>query len=254
MNKQILNDKKSVYLTIGLNLCFITLLTISLMTSAQAKDSAGGFLDFNLYPYLSDVDNDSVFTINASAKLTNRLSYFSLINFINPSNDSRSIDPTTYYTEQNLRWQITPDSPFDLTMQLNFRSGEDNNRHRLGVRWRLNNTSYLQDIFNKLHMSYSINLHAIQFDQEEGDVWQLEHAFLMKFPYLSKDLYLFIFVDHTFNQTLPNNIPNNPIVAEAQLGYKIANNFYLITEYRINEYRRKDVNNLALGIEYKINW
>ena len=87
-----------------------------------------------------------------------------------------------------------------------------------------------------------------------GNVWQLEHVFRLGMPYISDKLYIAGFIDHTFNQRLADNLPESPIVAEVQLGYRIYENLYLIAEYRINEYRRSDVNNLAVGIEYKLIW
>ncbi len=221
---------------------------------ADSKGSRGGFLDFNSYPYLSDVDDDNVFTLNAAAKLPGRFSYFSLTNLGNLNSDSEQRDEVSYYTEQNLRWQIEEGSPLDLTLQMNFRSGADNDRHRLGVRWRLNDTRALQSGFQAINLSYSINLHAIQFDHEDPDVWQMEHVFRLGFPYISDRLYLAGFIDHTFNQELPDNMPKNPIVGEAQLGFQLLDNLYLIGEYRLNQYRRSDVNNLALGVEYKRVW
>ena len=231
-----------------------TFLSFNLQAMAQTKNSQGGFLDFNLYPYLSDVDNDNVFTLNIASKLDNRISYFSLLNIGNQSGKSELDDTLTYYTEQNIRWQITEDAPLDLTLQFNFRSGADNDRHRLGIRWRLNNTNALQEFFKTINLSYAINLHFLTIDNEAPHVWQLEHAFFMKFPYLSKKLYLAGFIDHTFNQDLAGNMPKSPIVAEAQLGYEVMDNFFIITEYRIIQYRRSDVNNLAVGLQYKMNW
>ncbi|MCG8454123.1 MAG: hypothetical protein MI717_13185, partial [Spirochaetales bacterium] len=65
-------------------------------------------------------------------------------------------------------------------------------------------------------------------------------------PSISENIYIAGFIDHTFNQDLPENFPNSPIVSEIQFGYEIYENLYFITEYRINEYRRSDVNNLAI--------
>ncbi len=223
-------------------------------SSLEAGNSQGGFLDFNLYPYLSDVNNDNTLTINLAAKLNNRFSYFSLTNFGNQGNQGELSDLDSFYTEQNIRWKIADKSPLDLTVQMNFRTGEDNDRHRLGVRWRLSDTEALSSFFKTIHMSYSINLHGIQFDSEDADVWQLEHVFKFTFPYLTDRLYLAGFIDHTFNQDLAADFPDNPIVGEVQLGFRLVENLYVITEYRINEYRRSDVNNLAAGIQYKITW
>ena len=225
----------------------------SLLASGNAR-AGGGFFDFNFYPYLSDVDTDSAFTLNIAKKLPKRFSYFSLTNVYSTTGDDYLSDSLLYYSEQNLRWQIAEDSPFDLTLQMNFRSGSNNNRHRLGVRWRLNNTPTLASFFESLNLSYSINLHAIQFDHEYATVWQIEHVLMMKFPSISNRLYLAAFADHTFNQKLPAGMPKNPIVAEMQLGVRLVDSLYFISEFRLNQYRRADVNNLAIGLQYKRAW
>lgn len=232
-----------------------TFFAIFLMSSthlfASSKNSQGGMLDFNVYPYLADVANDSAFTLNIANKFNQRTSYFSLLNLVQANDGS---DTVQYYTEQNLRWKVGDDSPLDLTLQLNFRSGDNNDRHRLGVRWRLSDTQALTSFFKQINFTYAINFHLIQFDHQPGNVWQMEHAFRLTFPYWTDKLYLGGFADHTFNEQLPETFPNNPIVAEIQLGYQIIENLYAVAEYRINQYRRSDVNNLALGIEYKILW
>lgn len=222
--------------------------------SINNRDSLPGFIDVNTYPHLSDVDSDNSLTINMGLQLPQRFSYFSLTNFGSSDGEGELKKLDTYYTEQNIRWQIAEDSPLDLTLQLNFRSGDHNDRQRLGMRWRLNNTPALAGFFDDIHLNYSINWHALQFDHEDAQVWQLEHVFRLSFPYISDRLYLAGFIDHTFNQDLPDSHPDNPIVGEAQLGLRLVDQLYLIGEYRVNEYRRSDVNNLALGLEYTIKW
>ncbi len=210
-----------------------------------------GFIDLNAYPYLQDVDSDARFVINTASSLPHRMSYFGFINVIDQTFEETGQDKTIYFTEQNLRWQVAEGSPFDLTFQANLRSGSGNDRYRLGIRWRLNDTAWLASFFKALNMRYALNLHAIQFDQLEGTAWQLEHSFGMTFPYISDKLYLAGFIDHNFNEPLPDTIPDDPIVTEVQLGYEFAPGWFVISEYRVNQYRRSDVNNLAVGLEYK---
>jgi hypothetical protein len=236
------------------NLCIFLSLFIITNVYGQSKNTPSGFLDFNVYPELTDVDTDSVFTLNTAAKLPNRFSYFSLLNLYNQSSDNTLKETTSYYTEQNLRWQISDDSPLDLTLQMNFRTGSDNDRHRLGFRWRLNNTSYLESAFKAMNLKYSLNFHVVQFDKEDADVWQIEHVFMMKFPYISERLYLSGFADHTFNQDLSEQLPSSPIVGEVQMGFRLYENLFFVSEYRLNQYRRSDVNNLAIGLQYKMIW
>ncbi len=238
--------------------CRVTLLVVlgfaGVGVTGASDGSVTGFLDVNFYPYLSDTDSDNYLTINAAADFGNEISYFSLSNFGNMISSDGQPDKNTFYTEQNIRWRVDRGLPLDLTIQLNFRSGGRNDRHRLGVRWRLSDTENLSSFFKAINMTYAINWHAIQFDHEEGFVWQLEHAFKFHFPNLSNRLYLAGFVDHTFNQTLPAGFPKRPVVAEAQLGYRLFDQIYAIAEFRINEYRRSDVDNLGLGVQYKASW
>jgi hypothetical protein len=227
---------------------------VSLLSSAAQKNTTGGVIDINVYPYLSDVETDSVATINVAANLPNRFSYFSLTNFSNQESSSELQDAVGFYTEQNVRWQVADESPLDLTLQLNFRSGVDNDRHRLGVRWRMNDTSALTEFFQTINLSWAVNFHLLQLDSEDAQVWQMEHSYRMTFPSLSKRLYLAGFIDHTFNQDLPAGHPQRPVVSETQLGYELMENFYAVAEYRINQYNRQDVNNIAVGLEYLIKW
>ncbi len=236
----------------------LTLFLVSLYTaSAQAAEvvnAKGGFLDFNLYPYLSDVSTDSTFSLNMATNLPNRISYFGFINLYNQGNRSELSDVNTFYTEQNLRWQIRENSAFDATFQYVAKSGDNNDKERIGIRWRMNDSAFLKEIFAALHLKWSINFHALQFDHDPKTAWQIEHAFSMTFPYFSDRLYLAGFIDHNINETVAAKVPSNPVVAEAQLGYRLVDNLYVISEYRINEYRQSDINNLAVGIEYKMKW
>lgn len=82
----------------------------------------------------------------------------------------------------------------------------------------------------------------------------MEHVFRLTAPAISKRLYLAGFIDHTFGGDLPEKTPNNPAVGDVQLGYRVIERLYLVTEYRVNQYRRSDINNLAAGFEYKLLW
>ncbi|WP_417449221.1 hypothetical protein [Kordiimonas sp.] len=233
-----------------IGLCVLT--ASPLLAEGGRKQSF--FLDLNAYPVLTDTSHDNYFTVNAGATFGHGLSYFSLNNFGKRAGGSGMPDDDAFYSEQNLRWNVMRSLPLDLTVQMNFRSGENNDRYRLGVRWRLNDTGVLSDIFSALNLVYAINVHVVQFDHEEPYVWQMEHAFRMTFPALSDRLYLAGFVDHTFNQRLPESFPARPIVGEAQAGIRIVDQLFAVAEYRINEYRRSEVDNLALGLQYKITW
>ena len=48
--------------------------------------------------------------------------------------------------------------------------------------------------------------------------------------------------------------PDAPIVTEVQFGARVFNHFYLVAEFRRNEFRVSRENNLAVGVEYKFRW
>lgn len=222
--------------------------------SAPRLSVAGGFVDLNFYPELTEENADSVFTVNLFAKLPARFQYFSLTNVINADRSKELSGTYKFYTEQNLRWAISENQPWDLTTQWNFRSGKDSERIRFGARWRLSDASNLEAFFDVIHLSYSINFHVVQLDHVTADVMQMEHAFRKTFPDISDRLYLAGFVDHTFNEDLPGNYPEAPIVGEVQLGCRLSGDWNLVAEYRVNEYRQASTRNLALGLQYLINW
>jgi hypothetical protein len=221
--------------------------------SAAKGNSVSGFVDLNAYPYLSNVKSDSVFTLNLGAKLPLGFSYFSLLNVMNQSSESPFGDTNGYYTEQNLRFQPFAEVPVDLTVQYNLRSGDDNDRLRFGFRWLIDKTPYLGDPFKVISLSYSINFHVLQVDDEDNYVWQMEHVARLDTPYLDRRLYVAGFADHTFNQGI-DGIPDNPVVLELQGGVRLVDELYAIAEYRVNQYRRNEESNLGVGAEYVIKW
>lgn len=230
----------------------LSILALCACAAISPSLSAKGFVDVNLYPYLSDVDGDWTMTTMAFQTLPNRFHYLGFVNMGSKTGDKGELNK--YYSEQNIRYKLSDSSAFDLTAQFNFRTGDDNDRHRLGVRWRLNDSGPLSSFFSAIGTQYAINLHAIQFDHEDADVWQLEHTFKTVFPCFNKKLYLSGFVDHTFNEDLAPGMPDSPIVGEVQLGYQLSKRWFAIAEYRVNQYRRSDVNNMTAGVEYKYTW
>lgn len=208
-------------------------------------------MDLDFYPYLEDVKNDAAMTVVTNARLPYGFSYFSFINFGGIFNSTKT---RFLLTEQNLRWKITDRLPVDMTLQLNARSGSDNDVWRLGFRWRFDDTPYLGDFFRKIHLVYNITFHYKNFDDRGDDNWQMEHVFKLTFPYISERLYVGGFVDHTFDQDVPAGFPSQPVIGEVQLGLRLFDNLYAITEYRVNQNRRSDVNNFAIGLEYKAGW
>ena len=233
----------------------LVLFFIPQFSVAENSSSPGeSYLGFNTYPYLSDIKSDKIITINVATAPQQRFSYYGYLDIGNESRAAAFTDTENFYSEQNFRWQLTKTSPLDLTAQFNFRSGQNDDRQRLGIRWRLHDSPTLDNFFQRLHLNWSVNFHLLQFDQETGRSWQVEHDFKVTFPNLTKRLYVSGFAEQTFNHSDGESIPNNPLVAEVQMGVQIVEFINFAIEYRLNEYRREGVNNLAVGVEYLLTW
>lgn len=221
-------------------------------SSASAPALASGYLDFNAYPYLGAVDNDTELTVNTAARFNDRWSYYSTADFAASTDNTVVEDGYALRVEQNLRYHLWGVSPFDATVQWEVRPGAKDDAWRFGVRLRLQDVDPWQGWFHWARLDYTINAHVLQLDHGEASVWQLEQRFYWRAPgVLQHRVYVSGFVEQAFGEALPEGYPSNPIVAEVQMGYRFFEQFYLIGEYRVDQYRRGDINNLAAGIEYK---
>lgn len=213
--------------------------------------SADTQVSFNYYPHLGDVESDSDFTVNVFAPLPHRFSYFS---FINIGGVSHSGDIRFQITEQNIRWQIAEDVPIDLVVQDTIRNGRDNDTLHIGLRWRLNNTTWLKQFFCTINLVYGVHVFPIRFDQRNVGGWQLSHAYTIRFPYISDRLYFSGFLDHNIRESNITGMKRDNIVSENQFGVRLFKKLYAVAEFRVNEYRRSNTTNYALGLEIKSVW
>ncbi len=234
-----------------LKLIFLLFLSNSKCVSAQTSKTpfkVKDFVDFNIY---NDTRNFSTLTYNILLQLSERVQYFSLTNHDGLLN---SPDLATTYAEHNLRYKITKKSPLDLTVQYVIRNGEQNDDIKLGFRWRLNNTKGLSNFFKKLNLSYSVNSMMIQFRNQSKTklATQLEHVYNINlFPEeFNNRLYLGGFADQIINYN--NSNVSFTWVTEHQLGYEVYNQFYVVLEYRINQFFAEKQTGLGYGLEYKI--
>ena len=208
-------------------------------------------IDINVYPYLDEVQEDTDLTLVFNAPLPGRFSYFS---YVNARGLFTGSDFTFTRSEQNLRWAISEKLPIDLAVQAILVEGNGFDVWQLGISWRANDTLALKTFFERLNLKYRLTLHVKRYSSASDDGWQMEHFFLMKFPGISDRLYLSGFLDQTFGLDLPDTLPSKPIVTEIQLGARLFNRFYVVAEYRRNEFRVSRENNLAVGVEYKFRW
>ena len=220
-------------------------------TAEKEVESSKLAIDVNLYPYLDRVSSDTDLTVNINASLPGRFSYFSYMNF---RGVTHSGSVAFNRSEQNLRWSLSDKLPIDLNLQAILIEGDGNDVLQLGVGWRASDTRFLKSFFDRLNLSYRLTFHLKRFTSGDDSAWQMEHFFRMSFPGISERLYLSGFLDQTFDLDLPDTFPRNPIVSEVQLGFRLFDRFYAITEYRINEFRLSEKYNLALGVEYKFRW
>jgi hypothetical protein len=229
----------------------ILLLVLCVLTnniSAQAFDRF--YNSFNIYPKFTDVQTDYDVAIDTLIVVNNNFSYFGYVNLRGVSN-SNKFDLNN--SEQSFRWTPYATFPVDLVFQHVLRNGPGNDNNHLGVRWRVSQTNYFQELFNNINLNYSMQLFPAKIlDSANRGGWQISHAFSMSFPYISDRLYLNGFMDQNFNENI-GGTKRNTIVTETQLGFRIFKQLYAVTEFRINEYRVGRKENMAIGIELKIN-
>ncbi len=223
------------------------LLTICPRAFSQNRPSASGFLDFNIYPITTE-RQDSVFTLNALANLSEEYQYFSFVNLGHKSHEDSYEHIDSFYTEQNARWKVFEESPLQLTAQLVLRTGHENEIFRLGLRYPVHELPVLKELTERLNLQYWLNLHALQLDHQDGYQWQIEHAFRTSIleEMFEKRLYMSGFADHTID----TRAGKDTWVEEAQFGFRLVDQFYVVLEQRYNGYRRNKENALGAGLEY----
>jgi hypothetical protein len=219
--------------------------------SAQEGGRPKATIDFSLYPYQRTVKDDVDFSVTMNATLPGRFSYFG---YVNMKGVATSGSTSFARSEQNLRYTMSDKLPLDLSVQGVLAGGGGDDFYQLGFSWRVHDTAVWQDFFARINLIYRMNFYLQRYAVDDAGAWQMEHFFKMTFPNLSDRLYLSGFVDQTFNQDLPDTMPSSPIIAEVQLGMRMFDRFYAISEYRINQRRVGDEENLAIGIEYKVRW
>jgi hypothetical protein len=231
-----------------ISICFVFALFVP--AAAYAREAMRASLGFNFYPYLSNAKDDTGFTLNTNIALPAGFSYFSFVNIGNAFDLDRA---GFLVSEQNLRWRITERIPVDVAIQAILVRGNHNDSLQVGPRWRLNDITVLRPFLEAIHAAYSISFFIKRFDSVPGDVRQISHAYSVGFPYISDRLYLSGFVDQNFHRDVPADKQQRPIVSETQLGIRLLKKLYAIAEYRRNEYRASDKDNLALGFEYRMD-
>lgn len=230
---------------------FVCATVIAFSASAQEGDRPKATIDFSLYPYQHTLKDDVDFSVMMNASLPGRFSYFAYANMKGSTTGESAVFDRS---EQNLRYSISDNLPLDLNFQAILIRGDGNDFYQLGLSWRIHDTPVWQQFFDRINLIYRLTFQLKRYSVDDRGAWQMEHFFKMTFPDLSDRLYFSGFVDQTFNQDLPDTMPRNPVVAELQLGLRMFDRFYAITEYRVNQWRVGDEYNLAVGVEYKVRW
>ena len=208
-------------------------------------------IDTNIYPYQSQVDNDTDLTFITNAHLPARFSYFSYVNFRGLTTGGSF---EFFRSEQTLRWSINDHLPLDLSFQGVLIDGRGNDFSQLGVSWRVHDSPGLSDFFDRINLIYRVTFQVKRFGSADDGAWQIEQYFKLRFPGISKRLYLSGFIDKNFDLEVGDSVPANPVVLEVQGGVRFWKDFYAVAEYRKNEFRVGNESNLSVGVEYKFAW
>ncbi len=184
-------------------------------------------------------------TVNLLASFKGRFQYFSLTNLESAVEASDKTDSTLYYTEQNLRWKFSEKGMLSLSLQAALQAGEENDLVRGGVLINFAQLPALESFFKTHKIALGVNLFPLQMDQLNGYNWQIEYFYNIQIaPKTFGDrLYLSGFADQNIGPD------ETTWVTEHQVGFRFYDNFFIVSEYRINEFITKSTGQ-ATGIEY----
>lgn len=206
-----------------------------------------GFMDYNIY---YDSRGFSVYTLNLLGKINPQFTYFSLTNYEGPSGSS---EMGTFYSEHDLFWTPLKEKIYDFSFQYVIRNGVYNDDYRLGVRFKFFTKAKDNSFAKKIGLYYSINPMFIEFRPTSGfnTIPVIEHVYRFKpFPKLFKNkLYVAGFGDQ--NIQISDSGTKINWVTEHQIGYQALKDFYLVSEYRINEFM-SEITGWGFGIQYKL--
>lgn len=145
------------------------------------------------------------------------------------------------YSEHNLRYPVSRKLPLDYTFQYVLRSGLDNDDIRLGFRWRLTHTPWIGTFLKKHKVFVSANPMVVQFRENASTKWMTQIEYVYNFrPFkkvLKNKLYFAGFADQNFLHEDSKTVTK--WVTEHQVGYSVLKNFYVVLEYRINDFSSK---------------
>ncbi len=228
----------------------LLLAVLSGASTAHAQGSAPPRyrIDMSVYPYQRSVSDDVDYSAFINARITDRLSYFSFVNVKGLVTEGGTRFDRS---EQNLRFALSKELPFDFNFQGVIVNGDGNDFYQLGVGWRIHNTAAWSDWFRKVGIIYRLTFQAARLDVDDEKSWGLEHFFRWNF---TDDFYLFGFVDQVFDEQQRPDVPDNPIIAEFQFGHRIWKNIFVVGEYRVNDRRAGPRENIAAGLEAQFRW
>lgn len=206
----------------------------------------GGFIDFNYYYDDRDLN---VFTINLLAMLPWDIQYFSLNNMSSSSGSGNNFDLSGYFMENHFRRPIAKNhkwlAPLDWTVQ--FVDGSSAKQLvRLGTRVRTQDIAGpIGEFVKSLGLWVNVDFHWYESD---GEGMEIEPVYGGK--YFDDFLIVEGFADIDFNQ---KNEINDKIVTEHQVGIRIVDNLYYVTEFKYNGNRGDgDRWSTAFGLKYTV--
>ena len=209
-----------------------------------------GFIDLNGY---YDTRDASTFTINYLAVLSEKLTYFSFINYQQFGFSDRNDDFNDFYSEHMLYYSPVKSLPFDLMMQGVFMGGKRNDKLRLAVNWRAHHSPWIGEILRQYNIKYSAAFHFAQFGYDaplDDFTWQIEHVYSIQI--LPKQTGQRIYISGFADQTMGGDIARG-VISETQLGVRLVDQLHAVAEYRYFGYFPEEFRHgLGIGLQYLV--
>jgi hypothetical protein len=152
-----------------------------------------------------------------------------------------------------LFWTPRKNLNLDLTQYWVSQSGSSNDALKYGFRWRLSDAKGLKKSFEKIKGFYYLNFYLLDVSNlhSNGVLNQLQHVYRINFQskrranwgYFSGFANQYHFIDDRKLKV--------SWVTEHQVGFRLWNSFYLVGEYRLNQFINSS-QGLGIGLEYFI--
>lgn len=244
---------KTKILYLATVLCLLA--SVAHADEAISTKKVSGTVDGN---YTYDTREFTRLTLNTFLAFPKGFSYYNVFHLnSNVGSGNNHFDITNFYHEHDLWWNPYSKIPLDLVVQWQVNQGTLNDKARFGYRWRISDTLWVKDFFDRAHLYLTTQFHPLQTDFNNSPGWgvSFEHFWKMNVaPTMFKDrVYIAGYMDHNIDYGANTAGNNHFVVTETQLGVRLIDKLNAVAEFRMDQYAAKKYG-AGFGLEYVVGF